>query len=198
MWTDEYPKQVTLKNGRHAVIRLLQSGDCDRLLTFFRSLPDQDRMFLQHNVTDATLIGKWTGHMDLDRVIPLVAEDQDQIVADGSLHLSPHGWMQHVGQIRLVIAATHRRLGLGTLLARELVQLAEDRNLEKLYANVIEDDVVSIKMLHNLGFKPAAVLKDLVKDQNGRKRNLAIMINEVADVGRILEDWIQDSMIHAD
>jgi hypothetical protein len=42
-----------------------------------------------------------------------------------------------------------------------------------------------------------AVLKDLVKDLKGKKRNLAIMIADVADIERLLEDWIHDSMIPA-
>lgn len=197
MWTDAYPRQVLLKAGRHVTIRLLQRNDNDALLAFFGGIPEQDRVYLQHDVTDPALIGKWTKSIDLDRAIPLVAEDEGKIVADGTLHLSPHGWARHVGQIRLLISTSHRHLGLGTLLARELVQLAEDRNLEKLYANVIEDDAVSIKLLQRLGFKIAATLKDLVKDQHGKTRNLLIMVNDVAEVGRLLEDWIQDTMVSA-
>lgn len=195
MASDAFPKQATLKNGHAVTIRLLQRDDTDRLLAFFRALPEQDRLFLQHNVTDPKLVRKWTEKLDFDRTIPLVAADGDQIVADGTLHLSPHGWAQHVGQIRLVIANSYRHLGLGTVIARELVMLAEERELEKLYANVIEDDAVSVKMLQRLGFKTAAILKDLVKDQTGKTRNMAIMMNDVSEVGRILEDWIQDSMI---
>jgi RimJ/RimL family protein N-acetyltransferase len=195
MSTSDYPKDVALKDGRRVKIRLLKSGDFDQLLAFFKGLPDSDRLFLQHNVTDPDLVRKWTTHLDFDHIIPLVAEDDGKIVADGTLHLSPHGWMQHVGQIRLAISPSHRHLGLGTVVAHELVQLAEDKNLDKLYANVIEDDGVSVKLLQRLGFKITAVLKDLVKDQVGKKRNLAIMMNDVADLGRILEDWIQDSMI---
>lgn len=195
MASDAFPKQATLKNGHAVTIRLLQRDDTDRLLAFFRALPEQDRLFLQHNVTDPKLVRKWTEKLDFDRTIPLVAADGDQIVADGTLHLSPHGWAQHVGQIRLVIANSYRHLGLGTVIARELVMLAEERDIEKLYANVIEDDAVSVKMLQRLGFQTAAVLKGLVKDQTGNTRNMAIMMNDVSEVGRILEDWIQDSMI---
>jgi RimJ/RimL family protein N-acetyltransferase len=195
MEIDGIPKEVALKSGRRVKIRLLNGEDFEKLSAFFQGLPDSNRLFLQHNVLDPELIRKWTQQLDLDHVIPLVAEDGDKIVASGTLHLSPHGWMQHVGQIRLVIAPTHRGVGLGTLVAHELVQQAEDRNLEKLYANVIESDIVSVKMLQRLGFKSAAVLKDLVKDQVGKKQNLAIMMNDVADLGRILEDWIQDSMV---
>ncbi|HVP13769.1 MAG TPA: GNAT family N-acetyltransferase, partial [Phycisphaerae bacterium] len=190
MLTDDYAKELTLKNGRRVTIRLLRSSDYDGLLAFFRGLPDSDRLFLQHNVTDPELIRKWTKQLDLEHIIPLVVEDEGKIVADGTLHLSPHGWMHHVGQIRLAISPSHRHLGLGTFVAYELLELAEDRNIEKLYANVIEDDSVSIRLLQRLGFKIAAVLKDLVRDQHGKKRNLAIMMNDVADLGRILEDWI--------
>jgi L-amino acid N-acyltransferase YncA len=195
MEIDGIPKEVTLKSGRRVKIRLLNGEDFEKLLGFFKGLPDSNRLFLQHNVSDPELIRKWTQRIELEQMIPLVAEDGGKIVAMGTLHMSPYGWMQHVGQIRLAIAPTHRSVGLGTLVARELVQQAEDRNLEKLYANVIESDVVSVKMLQRLGFKSAAVLKDLVKDQAGKKHNLAIMMNDVADLGRILEDWIQDSMV---
>jgi RimJ/RimL family protein N-acetyltransferase len=195
MFGDAFPKEANLKNGQTVTIRLLQRGDLDKLLAFFQSLPEQDRLFLQHNVTDPKLIRKWTERLDFDRTIPLVAEVDGRIVADGTLHLSPHGWAQHVGQIRLVIASAYRQLGLGTLIARELVLIAEERDLEKLYANVIEDDAVSVKLLQRLGFKTSAVLKDLVKDQTGKKRNMAIMMNDVSEVGRVLEDWIQDSLI---
>ncbi len=197
MLGDEFPKEVTLKDGQKVAIRLLQAGDFDKLIAFFQAVPEQDRMFLQHDVTNPDLIRKWTEQLDFDRTIPLIAETKGRVIADGTLHLSPHGWAQHVGQIRLVVASDFRHLGLGTLITRELVLLAEDRDLEKLYANVIEDDAVSIKMLQRLGFKTVAVLKDLVKDKTGRKRNLAIMINDVAEVEKILEDWIQDSMIPA-
>ena len=195
MVIDGIPKEVALKSGRRVAIRLLNGEDFDKLLAFFQGLPDSNRLFLQHNVSDPELIRKWTQRIDLEQVIPLVAEDTGQIVAMGTLHMSPYGWMQHVGQIRLAIAPTHRGVGLGTVVAHELVELAEDRNLEKLYANVIESDGVSLRMLQRLGFKVAAVLKDLVKDQSGKKQNLAIMMNDVSDLGRILEDWIQDSMV---
>ena len=190
----DYPKTVKLKDGRTVMLRPLASGDFPKLYAFFEALPDEDRLFLRHNVRDPELIRKWTAEIDLERVIPLVAEDGDEIVADGTLHMATHGWMRHAGLIRLVIARTHRHVGLGTLTARELVSLAEQRGLEKLQAHVIEDDLGSVKMFQTLGFEKAAALKDMVKDQQGSKRNLAIMINDVADLGRIMEDWIQDSM----
>jgi L-amino acid N-acyltransferase YncA len=194
---EEYPKEATLKDGRVVTIRPLGNGDFDKLYAFFQTLPEEDRLFMRHDVTDPEVVGKWVKELDFDRAIPLVAEHDDKIVADGTLHLTRHGWATHVGHIRLVTARTHRHVGLGTLIARELVRLAEKRNLEKLQSQVIEDNVGSVRLFEKLGFRTCAVLKDLVKDQKGIKRNLAIMINDVTDIERIIEDWIHDSTVPA-
>jgi len=197
MLTRAYPKQATLKNGRQVVIRPLNEDDFDGLYGFFRALPEDDRLFLRNDVTDPELIRKWVENIDLEHVIPLIALEGDKVVADGTLHWARHGWTMHVGQIRMVTARTHRGIGLGTLMARELVALAEERGLEKLHVDVIEDNVGSVRMCERVGFKLEAVLKDMVKDQKGTKRNLAIMVSEVTDLGRIMEDWIQDAMVPA-
>lgn len=197
MLNEPYPKEASLKDGRRVTIRPLARGDFSKLCEFFQRLPEEDRLFLHDDVTDPRLIQKWTDRINFDEVIPIVAEDAGTIVADGTLHLGTQKWMRHVGQIRLVTARTHRHSGLGTIVARELVTIAEQNNLEKLYGNVIEDDVAATRVLAQLGFKKVAVLKDFAKDQHGRKRDVAIMINDVAEMSRLLEDWIQDSMIPA-
>ncbi len=193
----EFPKSVTLKDGRSVTLRILGSGDFDKLYAFFQDLPDEDRMFLRSNVTDPELVRGWTEKVNLDRVVPMVADDGDAIVGACSLTMSRHGWSKHVGRIRMVVARSHRDVGMGSLLARELVAIAEDRGLEKLQSNVIEDDRAMVKMFGAMGFAKEAVVREAVKDQHGQKRDLAIMINDVANIERALEDWISDTMIPA-
>ena len=190
----KYPKTVKLKDGTPVVIRPLERGDFDQLFNFFGALPEEDRLFLRHDVRDPDVVRKWTEELNLDSVIPLVALDRDVVVADGSLHIDPHEWMRHVGNVRLVTARSHRNKGLGGLLIRELVTLATHRNLEKLQAHVIEDNVEALKMLKAVGFESAAVLRGMVKDRTWKARNLVIMVSDVANLDRILEDWMQFSM----
>ena len=193
----DFPKTVTLRDGRTIVLRPLASGDSDKLYAFFQAVPEEGRLFLRHDVRDPALVRRWTAELNLESVVPLIAEEDDKIIADGTLHIETHSWMRHVGFIRLVIAETHRNVGLGTLIARELVAIAEQRSLEKLQVHVIDDDSRHIKLFQTLGFEKVAVLDGVVKDQNGANRNLAIMMSDVADLGRALEDWIHDSMIPA-
>ena len=194
MLTTAYPKTVKLKDHRSVVIRPLAQDDFDLLHASFLALPEEDRIFLRHDVRDPELVREWTQNLDFEQVIPLVALDGNQIVGNGRLYVITHGWMQHVGLVRLMTARTHRHVGLGALIMRDLVDLAVERNLDKLQAQVIEDSVAAVKLCQAVGFETAAILKDMVKDQKGRKRNLAIMVNDVAHLSRIMEDWIHDSM----
>ena len=193
----EYPKKLTLKNRKTVVVRPLDHRDSAELHAFFMGLPEEDRLFLRHDVRDPELMRQWAEGIDPSRVIPLIAEDSGKIIADGTLHMTEYGWTRHIGGIRLVIARTHRHLGLGGLMTRELVELAEKRGLEKLQAHVVEEDIGAVKMFEAVGFKMAAVLEGMIKDQTGKKRNLAIMVSDVSDLSQILEDWIQESMVPA-
>jgi len=195
MLIDSYPKTVRLKDGTSAVIRPLARDDFDELLAFFQSLPEEDRIFLRHDVRDPELVRKWTEELDLAHVIPLVALDDDELIASGSLHIIPHECMQHVGHVRLVTARSHRNKGLGGLMTRELVALAEERNLEKLQAHVIKDNVGAVRMFETLGFKTMAVLEGMIKDRTWRARDLAIMVNDVANLTQIMEEWLQEAML---
>ena len=195
MLIEEYPKEVALKDGTKVAIRTLVPDDFGRLLAFFEALPEEDRVFLRHDVRDPEVIRKWTRDLDLERVIPIVAIDGDELVGNGSLHFMPHECMRHVGHIRLVPARSRRNKGLGALLARELVALAEERDIERLQAHVIEDNVGAVKMFEALGFTKEAVLKGMIKDRSWKVRDLAVMVNDVANLTSIMEEWIQESML---
>jgi len=195
MLTKEYPKTLKLKDGRSVVLNPLARDAFDQLHAFFLELPEEDRLFLRHDVKDPALIHRWTEDLDFDRVIPLVARDGDKIVGSGSLHLMAPGWMQHAGHVRMVTARSHRHQGLGGLIARDLVALAMERNLEKLQVHIIEDNEGALRMCEAVGFQKVGVLPGMVKDQKGQSRNVVIMINDVINLSQILEDWIQDSMI---
>jgi L-amino acid N-acyltransferase YncA len=195
MLTDAYPKTVALKDGTNVVIRPLAEADFDPLFAFFGSLADEDRIFLRNDVRDPDVVRSWTENVDPDRVIPLVAFDGAQIVGNGSLHFNRHHWTQHVGNIRLVTARSHRNKGLGGLITRELVALAEERNIEKLQAQVISDSVGAVRMFETLGFKTVAVLEGMVKDRTWKSRDLAVMVSDVSNLTQVMEEWLQEAML---
>jgi RimJ/RimL family protein N-acetyltransferase len=194
----EYPKRVQLGDGSAITLRPMQASDKDSLVRFFRSLPEEDRLFLKDDVTQEEVINRWVRELNYDRVLPILAEAEGEIVGNATLHLQPSGWASHVGEIRLVVARSYQRRGLGTVLAREIFHHAVLRGLEKLTALMTEDQVGARKAFERLGFKPEAVLHNHVKDLKGNHHNLLIMTNDVAALWKKIGDLILDSEFRMD
>lgn len=189
----DYPKRGTLKDGTEVELRPLRADDGARLLRFFRSLPEDDRLFLKEDVTRQEVVDGYLANMDFTRVLPILAVGGDDVLGDGTLHMTEHGWTRHVGEIRLVVARQMQGRGLGTLIAHELVLHAQRMGLDKIQAQVVADAEGAVRMFEKLGFTQEAVLKGYVIDLRGQRHDLAIMVNDVAELWRQMEDMIQDS-----
>jgi len=197
MMPEPFPKEVLLTDSRSVTLRPPAHDDFPKLRAFFDTLPDEDRLFVRHDLRDPQMADRWNQDLGRGQILPLAAFDDHRLVGNGSLHIMAHGWLQHMGHLRLVTAPSHRHRGLGRAMTRELVDIAAERDLEKLQAHVMADNSAAVRMLEGLGFRTEAILRGIVKDHRGKKRNLAIMISDVASVSRVLDDWIQDSMVPA-
>lgn len=187
-----YPKTVTLKDGRKVVIRPLEPRDEYTLKEFFLALPDEDRMFLREDVTKPEVVERFIRSLGEGTVYPLIAEYEGRIVGDATLHLNRYGWSRHVGQIRVVVAREFQRKGLGSALAKYIVRHAISLGLDKLVAEVVEDQTGAIRAFEKLGFAKEAVLKGHVKDIRGYKRDLVILANDVSHIWERMEALVAD------
>lgn len=183
-----YPKHVRLENGTHIVIRPLTKDDKITLLQFFQRVPEEDRFYLKENVTAPEVIHQWTEHIDLERVIPLVAEVDGKIVADGTLHRSRSPARRHVGELRIVVDPEYRGMGIGTRLVQELIDVGRGLGLHKLFFELVERrERRAVQAALDTGFQEVAVLRDRIKDIYGSLQDLVIMelpLREEAAGGR--------------
>ncbi len=83
--------------GTHVTFRPLEPTDANRLLQFFNRVPAEDRFYLKEDVTSAEVIENWVQHIDYNRVLPLLALIDGEIVADATLHRSRAGAHRHLG-----------------------------------------------------------------------------------------------------
>lgn len=70
--------------------------------------------------------------------------------------------------------------GLGQTLTREVFAIALDMELEKLMAQMTVDQRGAINVFEGLGFRAEALLKDHVKDRDGKKHDIVILSHDVA------------------
>ena len=192
------PRTVTLQDGRTIELLMLEVSDCLGLVEFYRTLPEQDREVLKDDVTTKEWADRFLRKVATKEIVCLVAKDGDKVVGEASLYRTLHGWTKHVGEIRLTIARSHRRQGLGLAMAGTLVKIATDIGIEKLLVNMVENQLGSRRTFEKLGFQKEAVLPRHVKDISGTKRDLIIMANDVSQIWAAMETMVQDYQPHKD
>ncbi len=192
MTVGDYPQHVTLRNGTTVEVRPLEPTDGPALLAFFRGLPEEDRLFLRDDVTRQEVADRFVQNIDPASVFPIVAVADGAIVGEATLHRQSHGWKTHVAEIRVVVGRDLQRSGLGTALARLLVKEAVNAGLDKLVAEVVENQAGARRAFEKIGFRVEAVLKNHVKDIRGMKRDLVIMSNDVSHLWDRMEAMVSD------
>ena len=186
-------KNVKLKDGTKVVLRQLKKKDRNRLTTFFRSLPKEDRRYLRVDITDKETIKQIIKSSKSGASSRIIALINDKIVADGLLELEKMKWKKHFCEIRLMVSNDYRRKGLGMLLARELYLMAISEKVEEIIVKMMKPQVAAINIFKKMGFKKETVLPDYVKDSEGTKRDLIIMRCNVNEMWKELEEYLEDS-----
>jgi L-amino acid N-acyltransferase YncA len=186
-------KTMTLKDGTDVVIRPMMQEDFDRSFAFFQALPPEDRVFLRTDVTRRDRVERRTNDICAGIKKGLVAISGREIVADGVLELEGHEWKEHVGEIRLFVARSHQRKGLGLLMARELYGLAASEKVEEIVVKMMRPQKAARHIFRRLGFREGIVLPDYVKDLTGTRQDLIVMRCELEELWREMEHYLADS-----
>lgn len=178
-----YPAVQAIEGGDEVTIRPMVPEDRDRLLEFFRRIPEEERFYLKEDVTSARVIQQWAENLDYGRTLPLLAFKGERIVADATLHHRRAGARRHVGEVRIVVDPAYRNRGIGRALLHRLIEIARDKGLERLVFEVVaQKEEAARRTAQVLGFVPVAVLMHHVRDMDGTPHDLVIMELRVIDV----------------
>jgi len=82
-----------------------------------------------------------------------VAEDGSSIVGRLSLSRDPHPASKHVADLGLMVAASHRRQGVGTLLLEQAVVWARECGVRKLELHVFPWNEPALGLYEAFGFE---------------------------------------------
>jgi len=186
-------KNLTLKDGRLVTVRSMHPTDVESSYEFFCALPKEDRKYLRVDVTRRRMVERRTTEVDRSRIERLVVVHDDEIVADGALHLEGHGWGDNIAEIRLIVAHDWQRTGLGTLLARELFHLASQSRVDRIMARLMRPQAGAHRIMKRLGFSEEFLIPEHVRDQDGTWQDLIIMRCPLEDLWREMESGFESS-----
>ena len=173
-----YPCTIDCQ-GTKVELSRLASTDESELQAFANALPVHDLLFLSRDIQEPKVVSAWVNSIENGDITSVVARLDDQIIGTTAIVTDKHTWSSHVGEIRVLVGANARDIGLGRLLIQESFLLGLDLGLEKLTAQMTVDQDAATKVFEEMGFRTEALLKDHVKDREGTKHDIIVLSHDV-------------------
>ena len=174
-----YPRAVRA-GGETVTLRHMGAGDRDPMLAFARALPAHDLLFLPLDITRPEAVDGWLAGIARGSVTTLLAERAGAILGAATIDRGELDWSAHVGALRVIVSAAMRGKGLGRILTQEAFALALSLGIEKIVAHMTVDQLGARTVFQGMGFRPEALLRDHVRDREGKTHDLLILSHEVA------------------
>jgi L-amino acid N-acyltransferase YncA len=172
-----YPRTVTT-NGFACELRLVTAADEDLMLAFATALPEEDMRFLRTDITQRPALRGWLRSIEEGRRVAVAALHDGVMVGFGSVNRREQSWFRHLGEIRVLVSRSHRGTGIGSVLAREILDLAHEAGLRKLAAQMAKEQEGARRLFERLGFTVEALLTDWVIDRDGRTHDMILMSHD--------------------
>jgi GNAT superfamily N-acetyltransferase len=170
----DFPKTISLRDGAEVLVRQLEPADAAGLHDFFASLPAADRHYMKHDVLDPATTARWAGRTSDKGALSLVAVARGVIVADATLLRLPGAARRHRAEVRINITPGFQARGLGTILIRELAEIAWEADVEVLEFELVEGvQDAAIEAVQGIGAYQVATLPGGLRDAGGESRTLA-------------------------
>ena len=166
--------------GRDVGLRYMTEGDKEAMLAFARGLPEHDLLFLRRDITQPGAVDSWIREINSGLISTVLATVDSNIVGYGTIHRNDLRWSAHVAELRVMVAEEMRGKGLGQVLTQEAFAIALASGIEKIVAQMTLDQKGAIATFEGIGFRPEALLRDQVKDREGRKHDVLVLTHEVA------------------
>lgn len=154
-----YPRHITLPDGAYQ-LRPLNPGDAERLQAFFYShTPESIHLRYGYMITQ----------MSGERAHELTGVDQTRDAALALFEETPAGPVIHAvarycldddgrsAEIAFIVRESKQRIGMASLLVKELVSTARTRGLDSVWAQVLRENTGALQLLQKLGFKKTGV-----------------------------------------
>lgn len=158
---DYPPKRSILINGDAVLFKLLQKSDGEALKDFFSQVTDNEAETLRDDVKHPDTVARWVANLNYQKVLPLVSWDEAEegIVGVSSLHLMS-GVYRHIADVRILVGKGYRRLGLGSAMIKELIDVGNRLGLYFLRAEILMENQLAVKAFRQLGFESKCNIED--------------------------------------
>ena len=163
---ESYAFTETLRNGISVTLRAVRADDGPKVRRAFSKL-NLDTIYTRFfgykkDVSDAELV-RVTG-VDFDRdfvlLVTIGSGESEEIIGGASCFIITSGSASRRAEIAFIVEEDYQGLGIGSLLLRHIVQIARERNLAALEADVLARNLPMLAVLRHSGLPMATQRTD--------------------------------------
>jgi GNAT superfamily N-acetyltransferase len=142
----DFTQAETLKNGLIVTIRHLRADDREEIAAAVRRLGQESvytRLFSYRNeLTEAGLdrIMRVDPERDVALVVTTRAEGEDIVIASGRYFMADSDGANATAEVAFVVEEDYQGFGIATCLLRHLTQIARERGIGTLEADVLAEN----------------------------------------------------------
>jgi RimJ/RimL family protein N-acetyltransferase len=168
------PTGLSLRDGRAVVVRVLGGEDSEALERFGARLREDDWRYLDIDLQNPATVERLVRAHEAANWRQLVADAEGELVGYANVRQLA-GWKNHVGDIHLVVGEDARGSGLGTALARAVVEAGRELGVAKLMLQMLVEQSAGRTIFDHLGFRQEGVLVRHARDAEGTDHDLLIL-----------------------
>jgi GNAT superfamily N-acetyltransferase len=172
---EDYPEEITLDNGSTAELRPLKSTDEELIREFYLAVPEHERAFIKHRVTDGAIFHEWCENIDYEANLPMLMLQDGRVVAEGTLHQRQGGWKSHIGLVSTLALPDFHGIGLSTVLIDHLTRIAQHCGLTRLEAEFNGEREIAIAEFAKIGFTELLRQPNYVRDLHRNYHDYILM-----------------------
>lgn len=169
-----YRTVVRLGDGAQVILRPLLEDDGERLARMFGKASEGDLDYFRSDVRNQDVLEEWVTHLDYEKVYPLVAVVNNEIVGDATMHFGT-GPTRHIAEVRIFLTPEYRRRGLGTAMLQTVVRLGKRMGLQQLVAEIPMEQTSVIKAFKGVGFASKLLREDHFMTPDGLTHDVVVL-----------------------
>ena len=156
-------EEVTLRDGRHVVVRPAEGRDLESLMRNANLVGAEQVYIMLDKLEDLDEERRWLSSFDGVRKVLLVADAGGEVVGSADCDGGSYEKDRHVGRIGIAIRDGYREVGLGRILMIRVLNWMAVRGFEKAELAVFASNTRARRLYESLGFLEEGVRKNHVK-----------------------------------
>ena len=168
-------KTVTLLDGRTATLDWLKEEELPEVTEALNSVIREGKyLFMNYEITDMEEESRWFERGTKGGMRYLVARVDGRVVGGASIHPNTEK-RTHVADYGIYVRDGYRNLGLGTILTKELIEIAKKQELEILQLSVYATNERAFHVYEKCGYRKCGRLTRDIRFLDGTYTDRILM-----------------------